>query len=148
MSRNRKNNPTSLCEVHHNPVAAGFQTQAPFLTPSSHGDPSRLEFSLPLEPGCAHRPWSNPKYDADPQRLSRPLWAYRWFPIHKPSSNSIVPVVCDTEPSLDSWLLNMYFLTPDFMKQLFSATFQVKQDWTGCSVSRLRKCKNARKCYC
>ena len=30
-------------------------------------DPSRLEFSLPLEElGYAHHPWSNPRYSADP----------------------------------------------------------------------------------
>ena len=58
-----------------------------------------MEFSLPLEePGCVHLPWLNPRYTAD---LLQAILTFRWFPIHKPSSNCTVPVAWITEPATD-----------------------------------------------
>ena len=40
---------------------------APGFTPSSYADPGRLEFNLSTgEPRCAHCPWLNLRYNADP----------------------------------------------------------------------------------
>ena len=48
--------------------------------------PSRLKSSVPLKkPGCVHHPRLNPRYSAYPLQA---ILAFRWFPIHKPSSNS------------------------------------------------------------
>ena len=54
-------------------VGSTLTPRLPGSTPSSHADPGRLELSLPPEvPGCAHRPWSNPRNSADPlQAISR-----------------------------------------------------------------------------
>ena len=74
-----------------------FQTSVvPGSTPSSHVDPGRLEFSLPPEePGCAHHPWLNPRYSADPLQAIL-------SPINKPFSNYTIPVAWITEPATDS----------------------------------------------
>ena len=63
---------------------------APGSTPSSHADPGRLEFSLPLEePGCAHCPWSNPRYSAAPLQAISSLWVVPYpqaiLKFHRPS---------------------------------------------------------------
>ena len=63
----------------------------PGLTPISHTDPSRLEFSLPLEEfRYAHHPWSNPRYSKDPLQviLSHQMVPYPQaiFKLLRPSS--------------------------------------------------------------
>ena len=93
------------CSYFHRPGQSqhlGYQESnpPPALTPSSHADPGRLEFSLP--------PWKNPGVRTAPGRtpgivrtLCRPFHAFRWFPIHKPSSNSTIPVAWISEATTD-----------------------------------------------
>ena len=43
--------------------------------------------------------------------LCRPFRAFRWFPIHKPSSNSTVPVAWIIEPATDSRFIIVLYPT-------------------------------------
>ena len=66
--------------------------------PGSHADLRKLEFSLLLvESGCV---LCSPGRTSGKVRgpLCRPFRVIIWFPIHKPSSNSTVPVTWITEP--------------------------------------------------
>ena len=83
----QKNFPTSLGQVNHNTTAAGNQTQhlAWYQAATTQADWNSV---------C---PWRNPGVRTAHGWTSgivwtfcKPFWAFRWFPIQRPSSNSTV----------------------------------------------------------
>ena len=54
-------------------------------------------------PRCAHRPCPG-LTSSMVQTLCRPIQAFKWFSIQKPSTNSSVPVACITQPAKNSQL--------------------------------------------
>ena len=103
-SGNRTNVPTSLGRVNPNIAAAGNRTWRLAQHQAATRTQADWNSVCPRRnPGVRTAPGWTPGIV---RTLCRPFRAFRWFPIHKPSSNSIVPVAWITEPAMDSrWLV-------------------------------------------
>ena len=99
-SGNRTNVPTSLGRVNPNTAAAEIRTRRLACHQAATRTQADWNSVCPRRnPGVRTAPGRTPGIV---RTLCRPFWAFRWFPIHKPSSNSTVPVAWITEPATDS----------------------------------------------
>ena len=100
-SGNRTNVPTSLGRVNPNTAAAEIRTRRLARHQAATRTQADWNSVCPRRnPGVRTAPGRTPGIV---RTLCRPFRAFRWFPIHKPSSNSTVPVAWITEPATDSW---------------------------------------------
>ena len=102
-SGNRTNVSTSLGRVNPNTAATGYRTRrlAQHQAACMRTQADWNSVCLRRNPGVCTAPGRTPGIV---RTLCRPFRAVRWFPIHKPSSNSTVPVAWITEPAMDSRL--------------------------------------------
>ena len=108
MSGNRTNVPTSLGRVNPNTAAAEIRTRRLARHQAATRTQADWNSVCPRRnPGVRTAPGRTPGIV---RTLCRPFRAFRWFPIHKPSSNSTVPVAWITEPATDSRLMTFRFL--------------------------------------
>ena len=99
-SGNRTLVPTSLGRVNPNTAAAGNRTRRLAQHQAATRTQADWNSVCPRRNlGVRTTPGGTPGIV---RTLCRPFRAFRWFRIHKPSSNSTVPIAWITEPATDS----------------------------------------------
>ena len=98
--REQNKHSTSLGQVNPNTAAAEIRTRRLARHQAAAQTQADWNSVCPRRnPGVRTAPGRTPGIV---RTLCRPFRAFRWFPIHKPSSNSTVPVAWITEPATDS----------------------------------------------
>ena len=127
---NKTNIPTSLGRVNTNTAAAGDRIRCLAQHQAATQTQADWNSVCPQRNTGVHNAHG---WTPDIVRtLCRPFQAFRWFPIHKPSSNSTVPVPWITEPATDSQLVSSCFCT--FLKHCFCKQFWNMVNWVSASV--------------